>query len=71
MDTVLSKSEFKKIHIARSRFARARNTVFKIQVIRETSENLPVFFFLRRTLLTITFNQALIFLEILAKKIIF
>ena len=74
VDTVLSKSGFKKfispVHdllVQEILFLKFIRYLF--QVIKHIRKFTCIF--LRRTLLTITFNQALIFFEILAKKIIF
>ena len=74
VDTVLSKSGFKKfispvhdLHVQEILFLKFNRYLF--QVIRHIIKFTCIF--LRRTLLTNTFNQSLIFLEILAKKIYF
>jgi hypothetical protein len=73
VDTVLSKSGFKKfispfhdLHVEEILFLKFNWYLF--QVIRHVRKCTCIF--LRRTLLTITFNQALNFFEMLAKKII-
>jgi hypothetical protein len=74
VDTVLSKSGFKKfispvhdLHVQEILFLKFNRYLF--QVTKHIRKFTCIF--LRRTLLTITFNQALIFFLILAKKTIF